>query len=104
MAPGMGAQGAGPDEVAVLFKAAHGTVLASSSRGLLNPGPDPAALRQELGRGASCRGPGLTKTDLVNALGGGAMVSPCRNLPHSLPSSAPLHLRRQPRFAVSGPR
>ena len=32
------------------------------------------------------------------------MVSPCRNLPHSLPSSAPLHSKRPPRFAVSGPR
>ena len=32
------------------------------------------------------------------------MVSPCRNLPHSLPSSAPLHSKRLPGFAVSGPR
>jgi hypothetical protein len=32
------------------------------------------------------------------------MVSPCRNHPHSLPSSALLHLKRPPGFAVNAPR
>jgi len=47
LAPGLGAQGAGPEEVAALFAGcAPGMVLASSSRGLLGQGPDPGALRQ----------------------------------------------------------
>jgi orotidine-5'-phosphate decarboxylase len=46
LAPGLGAQGAGPADVAARFAGcAPGTVLPSSSRGLLNEGPDPAALR-----------------------------------------------------------
>jgi orotidine-5'-phosphate decarboxylase len=45
VAPGMGAQGAGPAEVAALFAGcAPGTVVASSSRGLLKAGPDPERL------------------------------------------------------------
>src|ERR1700735_5299920 len=46
LAPGLGAQGAGPSDVAARFAGCRpGTVLPSSSRGLLKEGPDPAALR-----------------------------------------------------------
>jgi orotidine-5'-phosphate decarboxylase len=49
LAPGLGAQGAGPADIAARFAGCGpGTVLPSSSRGLLNQGPDPA----ELGRSA----------------------------------------------------
>ncbi len=48
LAPGLGAQGASPRDVAARFAGcAPGTVLASSSRGLLRCGPDPAAMRRE---------------------------------------------------------
>ncbi len=48
LAPGLGAQGAGPADVAARFAGcAPGTVLPSSSRGLLTHGPDPAAMRRE---------------------------------------------------------
>jgi orotidine-5'-phosphate decarboxylase len=48
LAPGLGAQGAGPADVAARFAGcAPGTVLPSSSRGLLRHGPDPAAMRRE---------------------------------------------------------
>jgi orotidine-5'-phosphate decarboxylase len=47
LAPGLGAQGAGPADVAVRFAGCRpGSVLPSSSRGLLNEGPDPAELRR----------------------------------------------------------
>jgi orotidine-5'-phosphate decarboxylase len=47
LAPGLGAQGAGPSDVAARFAGcAPGTVLPSSSRGLLVHGPDPAELRR----------------------------------------------------------
>ncbi|HEX4128189.1 MAG TPA: orotidine-5'-phosphate decarboxylase [Acidimicrobiales bacterium] len=47
LAPGLGAQGAGPADIATRFADCRpGTVLPSSSRGLLNEGPDPAELRQ----------------------------------------------------------
>jgi orotidine-5'-phosphate decarboxylase len=47
VAPGLGAQGADPAAVAKLFDGCPpGTVLASSSRGLLGSGPDPEHLRQ----------------------------------------------------------
>jgi orotidine-5'-phosphate decarboxylase len=47
LAPGLGAQGAGPADVAERFAGcAPGTVLPSSSRGLLQHGPDPEALRR----------------------------------------------------------
>ena len=47
LAPGLGAQGAGPADVAARFAGCRpGTVLPSSSRGLLNQGPDAAALRE----------------------------------------------------------
>jgi orotidine-5'-phosphate decarboxylase len=46
LAPGLGAQGAGPADVAARFAGCRpGTVLPSSSRVLLNEGPEPAALR-----------------------------------------------------------
>jgi orotidine-5'-phosphate decarboxylase len=46
LAPGLGAQGGGPDQVAELFGGcAPGTVLPSSSRAVLAAGPDPEALR-----------------------------------------------------------
>jgi orotidine-5'-phosphate decarboxylase len=47
LAPGLGAQGAGPEDLATRFAdCAPGTVLPSSSRGLLNAGPDPEDLRR----------------------------------------------------------
>jgi orotidine-5'-phosphate decarboxylase len=47
LAPGLGAQGAGPTDVATRFAGCRpGSVLPSSSRGLLNDGPDPAALQR----------------------------------------------------------
>jgi orotidine-5'-phosphate decarboxylase len=45
LAPGVGAQGAGPAELAAVFGAARHQVLASSSRGVLRAGPDVASLR-----------------------------------------------------------
>jgi orotidine-5'-phosphate decarboxylase len=45
LAPGVGAQGAGPAELAAVFGTARRAVLASSSRAVLAAGPDPAALR-----------------------------------------------------------
>ena len=46
LAPGLGAQGAGPDDVNERFAGcAPGSVLPSSSRGLLRHGPDPGTLR-----------------------------------------------------------
>ncbi len=48
LAPGLGAQGAGPAEVAGRFAGCRrGSLLPSSSRGLLNFGPEPADLRRE---------------------------------------------------------
>jgi orotidine-5'-phosphate decarboxylase len=47
LAPGLGAQGARPQDIADRFAgSALGTVLASTSRGLLAAGPNPANLRQ----------------------------------------------------------
>jgi len=45
LAPGVGAQGAGPRELSRVFGAARRQVLASSSRGVLAAGPDVRALR-----------------------------------------------------------
>ena len=48
LAPGLGAQGAGPADVGTRFAECRpGTVLPSSSRGVLRHGPDPADLRRE---------------------------------------------------------
>ncbi len=47
LAPGLGAQGAGPADVARRFAGCRpGAVLPSSSRGLLSGGPDPGVLRR----------------------------------------------------------
>ncbi len=47
LAPGLGAQGAGPEDVAARFAGCPaGTVLPSSSRGLLGAGPDPDEVRR----------------------------------------------------------
>lgn len=46
LAPGVGAQGAGPAELAAVFGAARPAVLASSSRGVLAAGPSVAGLRE----------------------------------------------------------
>lgn len=45
LAPGVGAQGAGPSELRAVFGDARRAVLASSSRGVLRAGPDVASLR-----------------------------------------------------------
>jgi orotidine-5'-phosphate decarboxylase len=45
LAPGVGAQGATPDDLRTLFGAALDNVLASSSREILGAGPDVAALK-----------------------------------------------------------
>jgi orotidine-5'-phosphate decarboxylase len=48
LAPGLGAQGAGPAEVAERFRDCEpGTVLPSASRALLGAGPDPKELRRQ---------------------------------------------------------
>ena len=44
LAPGYGAQGGTPADLARIFGPARGNVVASSSRGLLQAGPDPRAL------------------------------------------------------------
>ncbi|WGW13793.1 orotidine-5'-phosphate decarboxylase [Saxibacter everestensis] len=48
LAPGVGAQGAGPDELRAVFglSASNGQLLPTTSRAILAHGPDPAALRQ----------------------------------------------------------
>ena len=50
LAPGVGAQGAGADELAQVFGDARDAVLAASSRGVLVAGPEPAALRSAAAR------------------------------------------------------
>lgn len=45
LAPGFGAQGAGPEQLAEVFGESAGHVLVSLSRGLLSAGPDEASLR-----------------------------------------------------------
>ena len=47
LAPGFGAQGGTPADLARIFGAANANVVASTSRGLLQKGPDTAALRDE---------------------------------------------------------
>jgi orotidine-5'-phosphate decarboxylase len=47
LAPGVGAQGASPADVAACFAACPDRVLPSASRSLLAAGPDPARLRAE---------------------------------------------------------
>jgi orotidine-5'-phosphate decarboxylase len=50
LAPGIGAQGAGPDELAAVFGAARRNVLPSSSREVLGAGPSPSGLRDAAAR------------------------------------------------------
>jgi orotidine-5'-phosphate decarboxylase len=45
LAPGLGAQGAGPADLAARFDGVRGVVLPSASRSVLAAGPDPAAVR-----------------------------------------------------------
>ena len=45
LAPGLGAQGAAPDDLRAVFGAASGNVLAAASRALLGVGPDVSAMR-----------------------------------------------------------
>ncbi len=45
LAPGIGAQGAGPAEIAARFAGTRGVVLPAASRSVLRAGPDPTALR-----------------------------------------------------------
>lgn len=52
LAPGVGAQGAGPAELNQVFGRARSAVLASSSRAVLQAGPDILALRQAALRAA----------------------------------------------------
>jgi orotidine-5'-phosphate decarboxylase len=47
LAPGVGAQGASPADVAFCFAACPDRVLPSASRSLLASGPDPMRLRSE---------------------------------------------------------
>lgn len=53
LAPGVGAQGAGPADLARVFGAARRQVLASSSRGVLRAGPDREALRAAAARASA---------------------------------------------------
>jgi orotidine-5'-phosphate decarboxylase len=46
LAPGLGAQGAGPSDIASRFAGTAGLVLPTASRSVLRAGPDPAALRE----------------------------------------------------------
>lgn len=56
LAPGLGAQGATPADLAAVFEGLNGLVLPSSSREILARGPDPAALREAAQRSlADCR-------------------------------------------------
>jgi orotidine-5'-phosphate decarboxylase len=50
LAPGIGAQGAGPGDLRAVFGDALGDVLPSSSREVLGAGPDPRDLRAAAGR------------------------------------------------------
>lgn len=59
LAPGVGAQGAGPAELAAVFGAARSAVLASSSRGVLAAGPGVAALRGAARAAADAAGSAL---------------------------------------------
>jgi orotidine-5'-phosphate decarboxylase len=45
LAPGLGAQGAGPADLAVRFAGVRGVVLPAASRSVLAAGPEPAAVR-----------------------------------------------------------
>lgn len=59
LAPGVGAQGAGPAELAAVFGDARSAVLASSSRGVLSAGPGVGALRDAARAAADAAGAAL---------------------------------------------
>jgi orotidine-5'-phosphate decarboxylase len=59
LAPGVGAQGAGPAELAAVFGDARPAVLASSSRGVLRAGPEVGALRDAARAAADAAGAAL---------------------------------------------
>lgn len=59
LAPGVGAQGAGPAELAAVFGEARSAVLASSSRGVLSAGPGVGALRDAARAAADAAGAAL---------------------------------------------
>lgn len=59
LAPGVGAQGAGPAELAAVFGDARSAVLASSSRGVLAAGPGVGALRDAARAAADAAGAAL---------------------------------------------
>jgi len=59
LAPGVGAQGAGPAELAAVFGEARSAVLASSSRGVLAAGPGVGALRDAARAAADAAGAAL---------------------------------------------
>jgi orotidine-5'-phosphate decarboxylase len=61
LAPGVGAQGASPRDVATCFATCPDRVLPSASRSLLSPGPDPLRLRDAAGQ---------LSADLADALAG----------------------------------
>jgi orotidine-5'-phosphate decarboxylase len=50
LAPGYGAQGGGPEDIARLFSGVERLVLPSTSRAVLGEGPDGRALREAAGR------------------------------------------------------
>ncbi|MGO3506280.1 MAG: orotidine-5'-phosphate decarboxylase, partial [Brachybacterium tyrofermentans] len=50
LAPGFGAQGAGPAEMSEVFGENAGHVLISLSRGILSQGPDPERLSHIVGQ------------------------------------------------------
>jgi orotidine-5'-phosphate decarboxylase len=50
LAPGLGAQGAGPADIRARFAGVAGVVLPSASRSVLRAGPDPVALRAAAAR------------------------------------------------------
>lgn len=60
MAPGVGAQGAGPAELREVFGAALPRVLASASRSILGGGPSASGLREGFFR---------TRDEVAGALG-----------------------------------
>ena len=62
LAPGVGAQGGGPRELAQVFGAARRQVLASSSRGVLAAGPDVVALRSAARRAGDEAAAALSST------------------------------------------
>jgi orotidine-5'-phosphate decarboxylase len=56
LAPGLGAQGAGADDLVTVFGSARSAVLPTYSREVLGKGPSPAGLREATARAlAACQ-------------------------------------------------